>query len=131
LLKNERKYKPMLILKKTILSLTVALALMGWAQAEEIGVCSWYSENDPGINKYTANGEVFNDEAMTCAKWDVPFGTWFKITNIANGKFVLARTNDRGPARRLNRIIDLTKEAFSKIADTKLGLITVKLEVIK
>lgn len=109
----------------------MALALIGWAQAEEIGLCSWYSENDPGINKYTANGEVFNDEAMICAKWDIPFGTWLKITNIANGKFVLVKCTDRGPARRLNRIVDLSKGAFAKIADLKLGLITVKLEVIK
>ncbi len=118
-------------MKKIILSFIMALALIGMAQAEEIGVCSWYSQDDPGINIYTANGEVFNDGAMTCAKWDVPFGTWFKITNIANGKFVLARTNDRGPARRLNRVIDLSKGAFAKIADLKLGLITVKVEVIK
>jgi rare lipoprotein A len=118
-------------MKEIILSFIMTLALIGMAQAEEIGVCSWYSQNDPGINIYTANGEIFNDEAMTGAKWDVPFGTILKIVNIDNGKFVLIRINDRGPARKLHRVVDLSKGAFAKIADLKLGLITVKVEVIK
>lgn len=89
------------------------------------GVASWYSETDPGINRHTANGEVFEDTALTCASWNFPFGTYLQVTNSANGKSVICRVNDRGPAKRLHRLIDLTKAAFRKIADAKRGLIRV------
>jgi rare lipoprotein A len=90
------------------------------------GIASWYSQSDPFINLRTANGEIFDDTKMTCASWHYPFGTRLKITNPANGKSVICIVNDRGPAKRLNRLIDLSKGAFRKIADTKNGLIRVR-----
>ncbi len=89
------------------------------------GTASWYSETDPGINLHTANGEIFDDSALTCATWDDRFGTRLKVTNLANGQSVICRVNDRGPARRLNRVIDLTQAAFKQIADSRRGLIEV------
>lgn len=88
-------------------------------------IASWYSRYDPGINRHTASGEVFNDRLMTCASWDYPFGSTLKVQNKANGKWILCRVNDRGPAKRLDRKIDLTKTAFRKIANLKTGLIRV------
>ncbi len=90
------------------------------------GTASWYSESDPFINLRTANGEIFDDTKMTCASWNFPFGTRLKITNLQNGRSVIVRVNDRGPAKRLNRLIDLTRSAFRKIADTKTGIIKVR-----
>ncbi len=89
------------------------------------GIASWYSEIDPGINLHTANGEIFDDSRLTCASWDFPFGTRLKVTNQANGKSVVCRVNDRGPHKRLERLIDLTKNAFNRIASTRQGLIRV------
>jgi len=94
------------------------------------GKASWYSQNDPGILLTTANMERFDDSLLTCAMWDLPFNTILKVTNLENGKSVLVRVNDRGPARRLNRPIDLTKEAFSRIADMDKGLADVSVEII-
>lgn len=94
------------------------------------GKASWYSELDPGILLTTANMEIFDDSGLTCAVWDVPFNTILKVTNMENGKSVIVRVNDRGPARRLNRAIDLTKQAFSKIADLEKGLVEVSVEII-
>ncbi|MFH1782839.1 MAG: septal ring lytic transglycosylase RlpA family protein [Candidatus Omnitrophota bacterium] len=97
------------------------------------GNASWYSESDPGILRTTANMEVFDHEMLTCAMWDMPFNTLLKVTNVYNGRCVYVRVNDRGPAKRLvnrGRIIDLTKEAFSKLADLKEGLIQIRVEVI-
>lgn len=94
------------------------------------GKASWYSQNDPGILLTTANMERFDDSQLTCAVWDLPFNTILKVTNLENGKSVLVRVNDRGPARRLNRPIDLTKEAFSRIADLEKGLADVSVEII-
>jgi rare lipoprotein A len=75
----------------------------------------------------TANGERYNEEAFTCASMKYKFGTWLKVTNIENLKFVLVRVTDRGGFKKYGRIIDLSKGAFSKIANLKQGIITVKI----
>jgi len=93
------------------------------------GTASWYSESDPGINRNTANGEIFDDSKKTCASWDFPFGTHLRVTHLTNGKTVVCRVNDRGPAKRLGRVIDLTRGAFQEIAPLRVGLIPVKVEV--
>jgi len=89
------------------------------------GLASWYSETDPGINLHTANGEIFDDTQLTCASWDFPFNTILEVTNLKNQKSVRCRINDRGPAKRLNRVVDLTKTAFRKIANPRRGLVDV------
>lgn len=97
------------------------------------GIASWYSQEDPGVLETTANMEHFDDTKLTCAMWDLPFNTILKVTNLENGKSVLVRVNDRGPAKRLvreGRIIDLTKAAFSKISDLENGLINIKVEIV-
>lgn len=93
------------------------------------GIASWYGGGEK-LNKHTANGEVFNPTELTCASWDYPFGTRLVVTNIANGKSVIVRVNDRGPNKRLGRAIDLTKCAFSRIADLNKGLISVRVAKI-
>lgn len=94
------------------------------------GKASWYSQSDPGILLTTANMERFDDSEFTCAIWDLPFNTMLKVTNLANGRSVIVRVNDRGPARRLSRAIDLTKTAFSRIADLEKGLADVSVEIM-
>jgi rare lipoprotein A (peptidoglycan hydrolase) len=89
----------------------------------QLGVVSWYSETDPKINKHTANGEVFNDKDLTCASWDYEFGEKLLVINLMNGKWVVCRVNDRGPAKYLRREVDLTKTAFSRIANPRKGLL--------
>jgi len=77
--------------------------------------------------------EIFDEKQLTCALWDVPFDTLVEVTNLNNGKSVIVRVNDRGPAKRLvkqGRVIDLTKEAFSKIADLRKGLIPIEFRII-
>jgi len=96
----------------------------------KIGVASWYSESDPGIHFTTANGEIFDDSRLTCASWDFPFQARLRVTNLTNGLSVVCRLNDRGPVRRLNRLIDLTKTAFQEIAPLRYGLIHVKVEIV-
>lgn len=92
-------------------------------------IASWYGGGEK-LNKHTASGEVFDPQALTCASWDYHFGTRLKITNAKNNKTVVVRVNDRGPNKRLGRAIDLTRHAFSKIANLKQGLALVKIERI-
>jgi len=87
-----------------------------------------------GTSGIMANGEVLNDEAFTCASWDYPFGTSLRIRNKENGKSVVVTVTDRGPNRRLyrqGRTIDLSKRAFSEIANIKQGVIEIEVEVVK
>ena len=130
---------------KTIIKLgAIALGLFAYLflPAESIsdasffyieGTASWYAEFSPGIRETTANMEIFNHDNLTCAIWDVPFGTILEVTNIDNGKKVIVRVNDRGPAKRLcadGRVIDLTMAAFGRIEDLDRGLTRVKIRVI-
>ena len=95
------------------------------------GTASWYSESDAGINLQTASGEIFDDTRSTCASWDFPFGTRLEVTNLRNGRSVICRVNDRGPAKKLGRLIDLTKGAFQQIAPLRSGLIHVQIKVVE
>jgi rare lipoprotein A len=97
------------------------------------GHASWYSHTDRGINRHTANNEIFDDHDLTCAMWNVPFNQKLRVTNIENGKSIVVRVNDRGPHKRFvrkGRVIDLTKTAFRRIAGTHKGLIRVQVEFL-
>ncbi len=97
------------------------------------GMASWYAEFSPGIRQTTANMEIFDHDQLTCAIWDVPFNTRLEVTNMDNGRKVIVRVNDRGPAKRLckeGRVIDLTMGAFKRIADLDKGLVNVRVKVL-
>lgn len=102
------------------------LWLIHAANASELGIASWYGSEAAG--KRTASGEIFHPEGYSCASWRYPFGTWLLVRNVGNGKSVVVRCNDRGPARRLRRAIDLSEAAFKQISDPRLGLahVTIK-----
>lgn len=107
-------------------------SLTGFTYLE--GIASWYAEFSPGIRPTTANMEIFNHNKLTCAIWGLPFNTMVEVTNLNNGRSVIVRVNDRGPAKRLcrkGRIIDLTMSAFGKIEKLDKGLTKVKIRVIK
>lgn len=97
------------------------------------GKASWYSRKSPGIKRTTANMEIFDDEAFTCAMWGAKFNQKLRVTNKANGKSIIVRVNDRGPHKRYvnrGRIIDLTERAFKHLSPTKKGLIDVQVEFL-
>jgi len=99
----------------------------------QFGKASWYSRFDPGINKHTANSEIFDDTKLTAAMWNVPFHQLVKVTNLDNGKSVIVRVNDRGPHKRFvrkGRVIDLSRQAFTQIASPRKGLINVQIELL-
>jgi rare lipoprotein A len=92
-----------------------------------VGIASWYGPELEG--RPTASGELFDPAALTAASWHHPFGTELEVTNPSNGKSVRVIINDRGPARRLGRIIDLSQASFAQIADLDLGLVQVEIRV--
>ncbi|MNC14993.1 RlpA-like protein precursor [compost metagenome] len=93
----------------------------------QTGLASYYA--DRYHNKRTASGEPYQKNANTAAHMTLPFGAMVRVTNIANGKSVVVRVNDRGNFPR-GRVIDLSRAAFSTIGNTRSGLIKVKVEVL-
>ena len=73
---------------------------------ERSGVASFYGEDFHG--RKTANGEIFDMWALTAAHPTLPMPSYAYVTNLANGRTLLVRINDRGPFAK-NRIIDLSR----------------------
>lgn len=91
----------------------------------ETGLASWYGSRHHG--KRTASGEVFNQEKFTAAHRTLPWGSRVKVTNLANGKSVEVRINDRGPFSK-GRIIDVSRAAARSLGMVEQGITTVRIE---
>lgn len=93
----------------------------------ETGIASWYG---PGFHgKLTANGEKYNQKAMTAAHKTLPLPTYVRVENLENGKEIIVRVNDRGPFSK-GRIIDLTEEGARRIDMLKKGTAKVRISVL-
>jgi rare lipoprotein A len=77
----------------------------------------------------TASGEAFDPDGLTAANRDLPFNSVVRVTNQANGESVVVRINDRGGSYG-NRCLDLSRGAFSAIADVGQGVVDVRYEVL-
>jgi len=92
------------------------------------GVASYYADKFEG--RKTSNGDIYSHKEFTAAHRQLPFGTKVKVSNIANGKSVIVRINDRGPFAE-GRIIDLSKAAAEQIDMIRTGTANVEIEIIK
>jgi rare lipoprotein A len=93
----------------------------------QTGQASWYGKALAG--KPTASGEIFNHELFTAAHRSLPLGTKVRVTNVANGKSVEVKVNDRGPYAD-GRIIDLSRAAAHALGMIEDGVTQVRLETI-
>ena len=91
------------------------------------GIASYYADDFHG--KKTANGETFDMNGLTCAHKTLPFNTWLEVKNLANGRSVIVRVNDRGPFIA-GRIIDLSLGAAKVIDMIGTGIQEVEIEVL-
>lgn len=92
-----------------------------------VGVASFYGGKFYG--RRTANGEIFDKNAMTAAHRTLPFGTIVEVTFIRTGRSVVVRINDRGPFIE-GRIIDLSEAAAREIGLRPHGIGDVRVRVI-
>lgn len=92
-----------------------------------IMTASWYGPRFHG--KLTANGEIYNQMALTAAHKSLPFGTVLEVTNIRNGKSVIVRINDRGPYIE-GRDLDLSKGTALALGMVSRGVIKVTVKEI-
>jgi rare lipoprotein A len=93
----------------------------------ERGVASWYGPDFHA--RPTSSGEPYDMYAMTAAHKTLPIPAYARVTNLANGRSVVVRINDRGPFVA-NRIIDLSYTAAHRLDMTRAGTAFVEVEVI-
>jgi rare lipoprotein A len=91
------------------------------------GVATWYGRKFHG--KRTASGERYDMYAMTGAHTILPIPSYARVTNLANGKSVVVRINDRGPFHT-GRVIDLSYAAAYKLGYIGTGSANVEVEAI-
>jgi rare lipoprotein A len=93
----------------------------------QVGVASWYG---PGFHRQpTSSGEIYDQHSLTAAHPTLPLGTRAAVTNLANGRSVEVRINDRGPFHG-DRVIDLSYAAAREIDLIGPGTGMVRLEVL-
>ncbi len=95
----------------------------------ERGLASWTGKRAQG--RMTASGEKYDYKAMPCAHKTLPFDTVLRVTNVANGRIVLVRVNDRGPFKHGDgRIVDLSWSAAKKLGMLEQGVTKVYVEAL-
>ena len=93
----------------------------------ERGAASWYGREFHA--RPTASGEAYDMYALTAAHRSLPLGSVVRVTNVANGRQVVVKINDRGPYRR-GRILDLSYGAAEVLHVVEKGVTTVQVEVV-
>ena len=89
------------------------------------GLASFY-----GHQSRTASGEKFNPQELTAAHRTLPFGTRVRVTDVATGRSVTVRVNDRGPFVP-GRIVDVSSSAAETLGISGRGVAKVKLDVVE
>ena len=89
------------------------------------GVASFYTEG-----QQTASGEKFDTHDLTAAHPTLPFGTRLRVTNVATGRSVTVRINDRGPYVP-GRVVDVSYSAANALGMVGSGTAKVKLDVVQ
>ena len=93
----------------------------------QYGLASWYGRERHG--RRTASGEIFDSNQLVAAHRTAPFGTYALVTNLANGRTVQVRINDRGPAVA-GRLVDLSYAAARQLDMVHVGVTRVKVEFL-
>jgi rare lipoprotein A len=97
----------------------------GGTRTASQGIASFYTEGTR-----TASGEKFDTNQLTAAHPSLPFGTRLRVTNVATGKSVTVRVNDRGPYVP-GRVVDVSYSAARMLGMVGGGVAKVKLDVVQ
>lgn len=85
---------------------------------------TYYSDKFQG--KVMRSGAIYDMNKLTCASNTHKLGTKLKVTNLENGKSVIVKVTDTGSFSKVT--LDLSKKAFSKIAELDKGVINIKIK---
>ena len=93
----------------------------------EKGIASWYGPQFH--HRKTANGEIFDMNAVSAAHRTLPLPSVVRVTNLRNGRSLKIRVNDRGPFAK-SRIIDLSRRAAQLLGYERNGTALVRVEIV-
>jgi rare lipoprotein A (peptidoglycan hydrolase) len=101
------------------------------------GILSWYGSPKYTKESTTASGAFYNPEAKTIAHPYLKFGTKVRLTNMKNGKTVIATVNDRGPYEgpyrdrgKYRRIADASERTIDLLTNGRRGSVIVRMEIL-
>lgn len=94
---------------------------------DQTGIASWYGPNFHG--KATANGELFDQWAVSAAHKTLPMPSLVRVTNLENGRSLVVRVNDRGPFKP-GRIIDLSRRSAQLLDIEGKGTARVRVQIL-
>ena len=93
----------------------------------QVGIASWYG---PDFHKkQTANGEIFDMNALSAAHTTLPMPSYVRVTNLENNRSLILRVNDRGPFVG-NRLIDVSRRGAQLLGFEKRGTTRVRVEAV-
>ena len=93
----------------------------------ETGLASWYGP--PYHHHKGANGEIYDQNALTAAHRTLPLNSVVRVTNESTKHSVMVRITDRGPFIE-DRVIDLSLAAAKAVDVWRPGTAMVKIEVL-
>jgi rare lipoprotein A len=94
---------------------------------DKTGIASWYG---PGFDgKMTANGETYDQNALTAAHKTLPLPSIVQVTNLENGRSIKVTINDRGPYA-FGRIIDMSRRGAQLLDFRRKGIARVRVQVL-
>lgn len=94
---------------------------------DETGIASWYGPNFHG--KSTANGEIYDMNALTAAHRTLPLPSLIEVTNLENGRKIKLRVNDRGPFAK-GRILDVSRRGAQLLGFEQQGTARVRVRIL-
>ncbi len=97
------------------------------ARYSKEGLASWYGADFHG--RLTANGEVFDMQAISAAHPTLPLPSYVRVTNLANKRSMVVRVNDRGPFVG-NRVIDLSSKTARLLGFGNRGVVRVRVDYV-
>jgi peptidoglycan lytic transglycosylase len=92
-----------------------------------VGTASWYGDAFHG--RYTANGEIFDENAISAAHPTMPLPSYARITNLRNHRSIVVRVNDRGPYAH-DRLIDVSVKTAKLLGFYDDGTTKVKVQYV-
>lgn len=94
---------------------------------DRVGIASWYGRKFHG--QPTANGEIFDMRKVSAAHPTLPLPSLVEVTNLANGRRLTVRVNDRGPFAG-DRIIDLSRRGAELLGFRQQGTARVRVRLL-
>jgi rare lipoprotein A len=94
---------------------------------DETGIASWYGTKFHG--RKTANGEIYDMNALTAAHRTLPMPSYVRVTNLENGRSLVLRVNDRGPFAR-SRVIDVSRRGAQLLGFQQQGTAKVRVQIL-